>query len=443
MFVGLLVAGASVFAAASDDEAAKLKTSLTPLGAEKAGNAAGTIPAWTGAPTGSPGALGVRRADPFAGEKPLLSITAQNVGQYVDRLNDGQQAMFKKYPNYRMDVYPTHRTAMAPQWVYDNTFKNATRAKTANNGYAVESAFGGIPFPIPKSGTEVMWNHMLRWQGETMHSLFRTYIVTSDGKRVLASDSEKWEQWPYYYKDGSPEQLRGKGQWAYLRLTTHGPAQKAGEALILVDNLDPTTGRPSWQYLTGQRRVRKLPNATYDTPSFVTSGVSNFDEIFIFSGPMDRYNWKIVGKQEMFIPYNNNRLLLAAKDDQVLSERFVNPDLMRWELHRVWVVEATVADGKRHVMTKRRFYFDEDSWQSMLADGWDAKGQLWRTFWYVNVVAPDLPGVLSGPFGHYNLQTGDWIANDITNEVSHASKFIPRLSDSFFTGDALAGEGVR
>ena len=279
----------------------------------------------------APGGEGGRRTDPFKADKPLYSVTAQNLAQYAQHLTEGQQAMFKRYPNYRIDVYPTRRTAMAPQWVYDNTLKNATRGKLTKNGLAVEGAYGGIPFPIPKSGGEAMWNHLLSWQGEAFNWTFNTYITTADGKRVMASDAIVKIQQPYYYKDGSPES--SKNEYQLLRLITNGPAQKAGEAILVRDPTDyADIGRQSWQYLTGQRRVRKLPNALYDTPSFVTSGVSNFDEIFLFSGPMDRYDWKIVGKQEMLVPYNGNRLYLPNKDDAVLLERFLNPDHVRWEL---------------------------------------------------------------------------------------------------------------
>ena len=46
--MALSVLAANVMAAVSPEEAAKLGTSLTPVGAEKAGNADGSIPAWTG-----------------------------------------------------------------------------------------------------------------------------------------------------------------------------------------------------------------------------------------------------------------------------------------------------------------------------------------------------------------------------------------------------------
>ncbi|MRV70455.1 DUF1329 domain-containing protein [Duganella sp. FT92W] len=429
-------------AAVSADEAAQLKTRLTPLGGERAGNKDGSIPEWEGGFKGGNARQGGRRTDPFANEKPLYVVTAQNLAQYATRLSEGQQAMFKKYPGYRMEVYPTHRTAQAPQWVYDNTLANATRAKTVNNGFAVEGAYGGVPFPIPKTGQEAMWNHNLRWQGEAYRSRINTWITTADGKKVQVSDSVVDIQMPYYYKEGSLDSY--KKEPYLLRLVTNGPAQKAGEALLIRDPMDPVAiGRQSWQYLTGQRRVRKLPNAAYDTPSFVTSGVSNFDEIYVFSGAMDRYDWKLVGKREMLIPYNANKIFAPAKDSDAMAERHLNPEHVRWELHRVWEVEATLAAGKRHVIPKRRFYLDEDTWLAVLADGWDAKGQLWKTFWYLPIVAPDVPAVMAGPFGHYNLQSGDWIANNMMNEKPEQISVGKRQPESYFTPDALAGEGVR
>ncbi|MFD2883816.1 DUF1329 domain-containing protein [Pseudomonas lini] len=127
----LTLAGMSLAqAAVSPEQAARLKTELTPLGGERAGNADGSIPPWNGGYTKvAPGyKAGDKRADPFAGEKPLYSIKASNMEQYASGLAEGTKLLLKKYPDYRLDVYPTHRSAAAPQWVYDNTGKNATRA---------------------------------------------------------------------------------------------------------------------------------------------------------------------------------------------------------------------------------------------------------------------------------------------------------------------------
>jgi hypothetical protein len=436
---------APVRAQVSAEQAEQLKTTLTPLGAERAGNKDGTIPAWTGGDTTLPAGWkpGGRRPDPFASEKPLLSITAQNVAQYADKLTDGQQALFRKYPNYRIDVYPTHRTAAAPQWVYDNTLRNATHVKETDGGYSVSGIYGGIPFPIPKNGMQVMWNHILGWRGENWKRDFRVYVTAANGNRFMASDNTVESTYPYYYKDGSVDTL--KSTWFNrTRISTNAPPEHVGEAELLWESLDEISlGTQAWAYLTGQRRVRKLPDAAYDTPSLFTSGISNADEIFLFDGPMDRYNWKIVGKREMYVPYNSNKVLQPAKDSDIMEERFLNPNYVRWELHRVWVVEATLREGKRHVMPKRVFYVDEDSWRAVLEDGWDAKGQLWKTFWYLNYDCPDVPGLMPGMFGHYDLLSGEWIANNVMNEKASQITFPTRWSDNHFTSEALSAEGVR
>lgn len=442
-FVASFGMSAHGLAAVTAEEAAQLKTTLTPLGGEKAGNKEGTIPAWDGGYTKVSAGFksGDSRPDPFAGEKPILQISAKNVVQHADKLSEGIQALLKKYPeSFRLDVYPTHRTAAAPQWVYDNTFKNATRAKTANGGVSLENAHGGIPFPIPKDGAEVMWNHLLKWRGESIEIPFRIWVGTADGKRVMAVEAKDDHQFPYYAKDTT---LDKEGDFFLLRQIQTGPPFKAGEQILLRDPLNlGTKDRQAWQYLSGQRRVRRAPTIAFDTPDFVASGMNYFDEVFMFLGSLERYQWKLVGKKEIYVPYNNNRFVLA-KTDEVLSSHHLNPDKLRWELHRVWVVEATLAPGKRHVVPKKRFYVDEDSWSVLLVDGYDAEGKLWRAQHAVPFVAPDIPAVVSTTFTVFNLQAGTWLVNNLYNDQATPYKVVPRRPETYFSPDALAGAGTR
>jgi hypothetical protein len=441
--VALAVFAAPGFAAVTADEAAKLKSELTPLGGEKAGNKDGTIPAWTGGhTTPTPGDQpGGRRGDPFKDDKPLFSINAKNIDQYADKLSDGQKAMLKKYPEtYRIDVYPSRRTAAAPQWVYDNTLKNATRAKMV--GDIVEGAYGGIPFPIPKSGAEVMWNHVLRWRGSSWEFNINQYQLTADGKAVLTTDGRAEQQMPYYFQDGSPEQFAKSNDHWLIRLINAGPPIRAGEAIVGRVNIDGNKDQ-AWVYLTGQRRVRKLPNPCCDTPTPSAAGVMAFDEIEVWTGRLDRFDWKIAGKKEMYIPYNGNKFLQPKTDAEVLTKSHLNPDHVRWELHRVWVIDATLRQGQRHQAPKSRYYCDEDTWICTLGDRWDANGQLWKTLWAQTFVAPDLPGTPIGSFGFNDLLSGQGFAGNLYNAKSSQYPIKPRYSDSVFTPDAMAGEGVR
>lgn len=441
--LAMLLGSHAAFAAVTAEEAAKLKSTLTPFGAEKAGNAAGTIPAWDGGYTKVVAGYknGDKRPDPFAAEKPLLSISAKNMDQYADKLADGTKFLLKKYPDYRLEVFPTHRTAAAPQWVYDNTFKNATHAKVDVDTEKMSGAYGGIPFPVPKNGTEVIWNHRLAWNGtDTFKIPGETFLVTPNGGRVKATRSANTAQFPYYFQDGSADKF--DGTYTMIRQLTEQPSSKAGEGLLVHFNLDPDK-RAAWQYLVGQRRVRRAPNIAYDTPDFVTSGVAFIDEAFMVTGPHDRHEMKLVGKKELYIPYNNNRAH-AAKIDDLMKPKFLNPDLVRWELHRVWVVEATLKPGKRHVVQKRVFYVDEDSWQVILADGWDGQGQLWRQQYALPLLAPDLPAVtVNQGWGNYNLQTGAYYINLASNELSEQYVKVPRQPATYFTPDAMANDSSR
>jgi hypothetical protein len=431
------------FAAVTADEANKLKTMLTPLGAERGANKDGTIPAWEGGLTKpAPGYKnGDPRPDPFPNDKPVLSINAKNMDAHAAKLSDGVKALMKKYPEFRIDVYPTRRSAAAPQYVYDNTFKNATRAKLVDNGQGVENAFGGIPFPITTNPYEIILNHRLTWVGVNWQTPIRVWVVTADGKRSMASGGTQTFRRQFYDSDGTIEKF--DGYYALGKFAVSEPGSKAGEAILAHDGLNAQHPRGLWQYLVGQRRVRKAPSVGYDTPDAVTSGIGLFDEAFNLFGPIDKHELKLVGKRELYIPYNNNRAALAKVADLV-TPNTLNPALVRWELHRVWEIEATLAAGKRHVAAKRKYYIDEDTWQIILIDGWDAKGDLWRTNYTLTLTVPDMPAVLGNVFwGGYDLHTGAYYLNMATNELPVQVKLLQSIPRSFFSPEELANEGTR
>ena len=435
--------GLHAAAKVSASEAAQLGTTLTPLGGEMAGNKDGTIPAWTGGYKGPVPALGAARPDPFASEKPILVIRASNAAQYASKLPQGVMELFKRYPDtFRVDVYPTHRTATAPQWVYDNTRTNATRAEAINGGITVKGAYGGIPFPIPKSGAEVMWNKLLCWRGTSLDDPGSGWIATENGRVLLSAMVSQYDEFPYYDPKGSLDTFKGVYWWQYTAITA--PAFQSGNASLKAYTTDPVAdGTPAWQYLPGQRRVRRSPNLGYDMPDFFLSGLGQFDEAYGWTGALDRYDWKLSGKQEMFIPYNDNKIFLVSGEKAMSPGHFTNPDVLRYELHRVWVVDATLAPGKRNVVPKRRFYIDEDTWQVGAEDEWDASGVYWRMVQTYPIIMADVPGTISVAFPIYDFKRGYWgIGNAITGDMHPQYKPMAMHTD-FFSPDNLAGAGVQ
>jgi len=429
-------------ALAQDLKSGALAASLTPMGAERAANKDGTIPAWDGKPVNTPPGAGNKRPDPFAAEKPLLSITAANMAQHAEKLTDGTRALLAKWPGMRVDVYPTHRSAVFAQAIYDAVAQNATRAKLTNNGLTVEGAYGGIPFPVPKNGHEALWNHMLSYRGQLTTFTADKYVMTSSGDRVLTNRQRTSLAYPYYDPKGKPDEF--SGEWARARLDVSEPPANAGQAMMTIDYVD-NFARPKdgWQYVPGQRRVRKSPSLVYDTPDPSAAGVANFDDVNLFIGAQDRYNVKLVGKRELYIPYNNNGLFRKLVNEAI-GKGTLNPDAVRWELHRVWVLEATLREGKRNVAAKRRLYLDEDTWQAVLADSWDAQGKLWKTGQAFTLLAGDEPSASTLSYTWHDLLSGGWVYAAAINETGGVayqdfdSKQLTR-----FTSSALASGGVR
>lgn len=433
-----LMSSPPTLAAVSAEDAAKLKSELTPFGAEKAGD--GRIPAWEGGYTKVwPGyRSGEPRPDPFADEKPLFTVTAANMDQYDEQLSDGVKALLKAYPGFRLDVYPTHRTAAAPAWVYDNTFRNATRATPRDGGLTVDGAYGGIPFPIPQTGREAMWNHMLAWRGEAAVTEVATYVAT--GNAPLQTQEARAEfQYPYYYRDGSAAGFNGV--FSMMKVTTLEPPAQAGELYLVHSRTDRREIEQMWAYLVGQHRVRPAPLVAYDTPDPATSGLLFVDEVRLFKGAMDRYDWRILGKRKMFVPYNT-QAFHQQTPDKVLGKRHPNPDHLRWELHRVWVIEARLAPGRRHAVARRLYYLDEDTWFALLYDGWDARGRLWHVGYTLPMLVPELPAVVVNTQVTHDLLEQRYMAY-LYKSRRRQYEIVPRRADGYFSPAALAGEGVR
>ena len=410
----LALAGCSgaAMAGVSAEEAQQLGTTLTAWGAEVAGNKEGSIPAYTGGLRKPPAefkpASGIY-PDPFKDEKPLLTITPKNAAQYADKLSEGQKLLLTRYPDFRMDIYPTHRTMALPEAVAEATIKNATTAATNAAGDGIKGASGGLPFPIPKTGYEVMWNHLMTYMGQALEYNNHSFYVDQNGRRVLTAASGIRNDFPYY-QPNNPERDK---HFLWQQGWVIDPPGQSGQVFMTREPIDySTVSRRAWQYVPGQRRVKVVPELAYDSPYPGGSGLQTMDDINLFQGRMDRYSFKLVGKREMYIPYNMYKLYMSQQTnkpekamDIIGTAKYLNPDYMRWELHRVWVVEAELLPGKRHIYKKRVFYFDEDGYGAGMADQYDSADKLLRYGLILPMQMYDRDVMLSNAFMHYDFST--------------------------------------
>ena len=438
----------SAQAAATQEEIGQIGSKYTPWGAELQGNADGSIPAYSG-PIKPPASYDPKnpgyRPDPFADEKPLFSVTSANMEQYADQLSEGMKEMLRKYPSYRMDVYPTRRTASYPDYFLENAKKNLTACKTVNDELGLSGCYGGTPFPFPKTGNEVMWNRLLKFDQFAFETpLFTGSVVDSSGTRIVTGVSSMQIQYPIFDPKRT-EPIGEKDVYEMLRNDYTDPARKNGEKIVVRDSIDMVgTGRRAWQYLPGQRRVKLAPDIAYDTPSPTGAGVAVVDELAVFYGALDRYNFKLVGKKEMFIPYNTFKLhdKNVCPDPVAETPSHLNPDCMRWERHRVWVVEATLKEGKRHVYPRRMIFLDEDLWGTGISDNYDATGKVYRVTHSLPITFYEAHGHATDETVTYDLATGAYHRSQNPTMGSGWVITEPR-PDSFFSSASMAGGGIR
>lgn len=443
---GIAAAGlmaASTHAAITAQEAARLGgPELTPMGAERKANADGSIPEWTGEKLNPPAGWkeGDKLVDPFPEDKPLFEITAKNLDQYKDKLSVGQVAMFKRYPDFRMPVYKSRRTSTYEQRVYDEVKAGAVKAELVDNGNGMKLFASTTPFPIPKIGIEVIWNHISRFRG--YGSMERTYSqipVQTNGafSPVIIEEKASWGRDMY-----------GENTDVVILFLQKilAPPRLEGEILLVHETMNQTRKpRQAWIYNAGQRRVRKAPDVAYDGPGTASDGLRTSDDLDLYNGSPDRYTWELKGKKELYIPYNAYRLIDGnLKYADIIKPGHLDPTPLRYELHRVWVVDAKLREGARHIYARRTFYVDEDTWQIAIVDHYDGRGELWKlreghTMTHYNKQIPWYAGDVL-----YDMLSGRYLVFGLDNEMKgNQYHFGIKATEADYTPAALRRSGRR
>lgn len=412
---------------------------LTPYGAIRAGNEAGTIPAWSGGITEPPPDYvpGEQHVDPYASDQPLYTVSQDNMADHLNVLTAGHKALLKQYgKSFRMPVYPTRRSFSAPERVYDAAIANHDSAELTPDGNGVTGASETVPFPVPANGVEAIWNHLLRYRADQVHRLVGQANPMRDGSFTMIEIREKI-MFPYNRVGGTDGNVA-----SYFIQEVIAPARLAGEILLVHETINQISqARQAWTYNPGQRRVRRAPNVAYDNPGTATDGLRTSDNFEMFNGATDRYEWELVGRKELLVPYNAYQLHqpLGSFSD-VIHPQHLNPDFLRYELHRVWVVEARLKTNVSNIYQRRTFYLDEDSWQILAVDLYDSRGEIWRVAEAHCINYYDVPTFWQTLDVFYDLQSGRYSAYGFDNN-SAPYDFETALDVGSFSPEAIRRMG--
>jgi hypothetical protein len=451
--VCLAVATGAAAGTLSSAEIAKLGlsgTELTPIGAIRAGNAEGTIPEWKYAPIPVPAGFkpGDHHPDPFADDRILFTITAENYQQYADKLTPGQLKLFELIPGYKMHIYPARRSAVYEERFYKAAMENAKTAEIVVEGNQVgfRNAVISWPFPIPKNGHEGIVNAMTRPLPTWINFWDNTAATTSSGDFEINKLSVQIH-WiygdPANTIDTFDPSAPGTGYGYFQTITA--PVKQAGQVLLAHDPITYTKNlRQAWQYNPGQRRVKRAPQINYAYPFPGSSGLMTVDSGYGYNGPNDRFEWKLEGLHEKYVPYNSYKLHSGDVKvaDIVTKEGRLNQDLARYELHRVWKLTGTLREGTSHIYSYRELFLDEDSWWVLLADNYDTRRQLWRPIELHLVNLYDAQTMFYTLLDSYDLQSGRMMFMGLDNE-DPGPDMSWRAEESYFSPGTIRAKGTR
>lgn len=427
---------------------------FTPSGAIRAGNADGTIPAWKNEPIKPPADFvpGGFHPDPFRDDKALFTITAQNYQDYADKLSEGQKKMFQTYPDYVMNIYPSRRTVVYPKYVYEAALRNLDRTSDVlhvdvNMGMVgAEGMRKAWAFPLAKNGDQAIINQATRPRPPWYNARETTTAVTTTGHFVpnilQVNFHNKWSDPDI--ADDEPGATATGNNILYSQVLV-APAKVAGQVVLALEPVSFTKEfRKAWAYSPGQRRVKRAPQIIYDNPITAGDGLGTTDQAYGFNGPNDRFTWKLLGRREMYVPYNPYKLFAknATTEKLITPDGRFNQDYARYELHRVWVLDSVLKEGTNHDYGRRVFYLDEDSWEVVLGDHYDRRMELWRHWEDHQIFYYDIQHVNRVAELQYDFNAHRMLALMI-DKSGQGPDFTWRAPDTWFTPAAVRRRGVR
>ena len=372
------------------------------------------------------------RGNSFESEQPIFIIKKKNLRKYSHYLSPGLHTLLEKYPNFEVPVFYTYRSSDHPEKV-KQTLLNKESSKIDKDNLRKY-----IPFRFPKSGSEVMLNHLSRYQGDSEEKKTHSFVTNSKGS---------FSRVGLWSKRVSPAVLdKGTKEIQFYVLAKYfEPTSLVGDILLVHEPVPLLRkNRKAWIYSSAQRRVRRAPDASHDATGRGSQGLITADQIDGFNGDLERFDWLLRGREVLIVPYNLDRLdNKKISYETILGKNCVNAEFLRFEFHRVWIVEARLKESSRHIYPKRIFYVDEDSWMVLMEDTYSTRGDLWRVGLHGLIQQKEENFPWYRVHIHHDLNNNLCFVSGLDNEVNSPLKFGFKDKMRSFTPDALRRLHVR
>ncbi len=152
----------------------------------------------------------------------------------------------------------------------------------------------------------MIWNHIARYRGLYGVRNAAEAVIQRNGNFSLV-EAQQEILFKFYENKGQGDQ--NDNILFYYLSFIKSPARLAGGAVLVHETLDQSKDmRVAWAYNAGQRRVRRAPNLSFDAPISASEGIRTADSTDMYNGSPERYEWKLIGKKEIYIPYNNYKI---------------------------------------------------------------------------------------------------------------------------------------
>jgi Protein of unknown function (DUF1329) len=333
----------------------------------------GAAPSWTGkvAPAIQPGTV----------------ITSANYQSFADLDKLLPPRLYARLAPGAWDPIKEIHVGETDQFFPTHEYQAATKSgRYAPQGFTIKDWKGGLPFPKPTTGDQVLLNYLYRYWVDDLTFGFEWHLVGPQNnlERTIKGKMFGMRLNGRTLTDPKPSyDAANAGVLEKLATLIESPKDVRGLALSRTRHVDMTQSDSIQYYLPALRRVRRLSGR--DTQDPIAGTDITWDDYVAFYQQVDPTTTevKLVGEGEILHPSSYTKPVkggvggyLHAVSDFDRSDMTVR--FKKWQRRPVWIIDVISRDPS-YIYSKRRIWIDKEVPNILHVETWDRKGNPWKT----------------------------------------------------------------